>query len=218
MTRAARPGPDDEELDDAWKAALAGDRQALQKAVKPYLGELLRAARREVRYRVALGYFERDDPTAEELVGEVLVRAWQKRDDWQPTLPLRVWLLALLYRVAHDLSRREARRKRITVSLDDPVPTVPDHEVWDWYDPDAMTRWEDVVEAYTMTPEDEAVADEALTRALDPRSREIFLLCELRRVPISEAALALGISVDEAARLLEQARRRIGLSEDKNLI
>src|SRR5258705_7635308 len=42
------------ELNDAWNAALRGDREAFRAAMTPHLGELLRAARHEVRYRVAL--------------------------------------------------------------------------------------------------------------------------------------------------------------------
>ena len=198
-------------------------RPAFQAAVRPYLGELLRGARHELRYQVALGNFRTDDPTAHELVGEVLIRAWQKRHGRQSALPLRVWLLALLYRVAHDLSRREARQKRIPAeSLEEPVPPGPiyddDEGFWEWYQPDEMTRWEDVVETPTMTPEEQAGTDEELTRTLDPRARELFLLCELHRVPLTEAALALGMSVKQAARLLEKARRDLGLGQDRNLI
>src|SRR6267378_1597196 len=222
MTKAARSTRSDAEGEDAWKAPLE-DREAFQAAARPYLSELLRAARHEVRYRVALGDFRADDPTAEELVGEVLIRAWQQRRDRTSCLRLRVWLLALLYRVAHDLSRREVRQERIPAeSLEEPVPPEPiyddDEEFWEWYQPDEMTRWEDVVEAPTMTPEEEAGIDEELTRTLDPRAREIFLLCELNRVPLTEAALALGISVEEGTRLLEEARRDLGLGQDRNLI
>src|ERR1700730_3511682 len=150
MTKAARSTRRDAETEDAWKAALAGEREAFQAAVTPYLAELLRGARREARYRVAPGDFRADDPTAEELVGEVLIRGWQKRHDRQSALPLRVWLLALLYRVAHDLSRREAQQTRVPAqSLEEPVPPEPiyddDEEFWEWYQPDEMTRWEDVV-------------------------------------------------------------------------
>ena len=42
--------------------------------------------------------------------------------------------------------------------------------------------------------------------------------CELHRVPIAEAAVALGKPLDETARLLEEARRDLGLDGDKNLI
>ena len=96
MTKTARSTRSDAEAEGAWKAAQEGDREAFQAAVRPYLGELLRGARHEVRYRVALGDFRADDPTAEELAGEVLIRAWQKRHDRHSALRLRVWLLALL--------------------------------------------------------------------------------------------------------------------------
>ena len=68
-------GDTDIELDDAWTAALRGDREAFQTTVRPYLDELLGTACHEVRYRVALGHalghFAADDPTPEALVGEV---------------------------------------------------------------------------------------------------------------------------------------------------
>lgn len=198
------------------------NREAFRAAVTPYLAELLRPAPHEVRYRVALGEFEPNDPIAEELVGEVLIRAWPERHNRPSSVRLSVWLLALLYRVARELRRREAQLRRVpTESLKESVPPEPiyddDEEFWEWYQPDAMTRSEDVVEAPTMTPE-EAGTDEELTRTLDPHAREVFLLCELHCVPLSEAALALGIRLDDAARLLEEARRRLGLGEDRNLI
>jgi len=219
MTKPARSSRRDAEADDAWKAALEGDREAFQAAVRPYLSELLRGARHEVRYRVALGDFRADDPTADEVVGEVLIRAWQERRDRTSSVRLRVWLLALLYRVAHNLSRREARQKRIPAEpLEEPAPAEPiyddDEEFWEC----EMMRWEDVVEAPMMTLEEKAGIDEELTRTLDPRAREIFLLCELHRVPLTEAALAPRISVEEAARRLQEARRERGRGQDRNLI
>ena len=57
MTKTARSTRSDAEAEDAWKAALEGDCEAFHTAVRPYLGELLRGARHEVRYRVALGDF-----------------------------------------------------------------------------------------------------------------------------------------------------------------
>jgi DNA-directed RNA polymerase specialized sigma24 family protein len=216
-------GGTDTKSDDAWKAALRGDHDAFQRAVRPYLSELLQSARHEVRYRIALGHFPADELTPEELVGEVLVGAWRERRNRHRSLPLRPWLLALLYRVVHDLSRRAARLRRApTESLEGPVPPEPiyddDEEFWEWYQPDEMTRWEDVVEARTMTPEEEAETDEELTRTLDPRARGVSLLCELHRVPLTEAAVALGIPLEEAAGLLEEARHNLGVDGDKNLI
>jgi RNA polymerase sigma factor (sigma-70 family) len=207
-------------IEAGWKAALRGDRTAFQATVAPHLEELLEAARRELRYRVALGNFGADDLTAEELVGEVLLRAWQDRNRRPSSLGVKAWLLALLFRVAGDLARREARLRRIpTESLEALVPPEPiyddDEEFWEWYQPDELTRWEDVVEAPSMTPEEVAAVDEQLTRTIDPRNREVFILYELHRVPLSETALALGLSVTETARLLEEARRDLGVGADR---
>jgi RNA polymerase sigma factor (sigma-70 family) len=223
MKKTARPNLSGAELDDAWKAALRGDRDAFRAAVTPHLDELLRAARREVRYRVALGDFDRDNPTPEELVGEVLIRAWQQRNDRPSPVRLKTWLLALLYGLAHEFLRRERRQSQMPrESFEAPVPPEPiyddDEGFYEWYQPDEMTRWEDVIEAPTMTPEEEADTDEVLTHTLDPRAREVFLLCELHRVPLSEAAAALGIPLEDAARLLAEASRDLGLDRDKNLI
>jgi RNA polymerase sigma-70 factor, ECF subfamily len=208
-------------IEAGWKAALRGDRAAFQATVAPHLEELLGAARRELSYRVALGNFGADDLTPEELVGEALLRAWQDRYRRPSSLGVKVWLLALLFRVARDLARREAGLRRIpTESLEALVPPEPiyddDEEFWEWYQPDELTRWEDVVEAPAMTPEEMAAADERLTRTTDPRAREVFLLYKLHRVPLSETALALGLSVTETARLLEEARRDLGVAADRN--
>ncbi len=63
-----------------------------------------------------------------------------------------------------------------------------------------------------MTPEQAASVEEELIRGLDPRAREAFLLFELHRVPLAEVAVALGLSIKEAARLIEQARNRLDLT------
>jgi len=96
-------------IEAGWRAALQGDRAAFQATIAPHLEKLVEAARRELRYRVALGNLGADDLTAEELVGEVLLRAWQDRYRRPSSLGVKVWLLALLFRVARDLARREAR-------------------------------------------------------------------------------------------------------------
>jgi RNA polymerase sigma-70 factor, ECF subfamily len=190
-----------------WDAALRGDRDAFRAAVAPYLGELLEPARREIDYHVALGDFDADDLTLEELVGDVLARAWKDRQRRPRGTGIRTWLLALLLRVAETAARREARLKRLaTVSLERPVPPEPiyddDESFWEWYQPDHLTRWEDVVD-------DAAAADEAFTRTLDPQTREIFLLSEVHGIALPEIARALDLPDAEAARLLAEARRRI---------
>lgn len=182
------------------------EQAAFQAAVKPHLQELFEAARRELRYRVALGDFGPDLLTAEELVGETLARAWRDRHRRPPLLKFRVWLLAVLFRVAEDIARREAQfRKLATESLEAPVPPEPlyddDESFWEWYQPDELTRWEDVVaDPSSLSPEDAVAADEQFTRSLAPRARQVFVLHTIHRVSLREVAQALGISVSEARR------------------
>jgi DNA-directed RNA polymerase specialized sigma24 family protein len=220
--RAASRKPPSKQPDADWAAALRGDRAAFEAAVASYIGELLDAAKRELRYRRAVGDFGPDDLTAEELVGEVLIRAWYDRRRRPPSLAVRTWLLALLFRVAKSLAQRERRfRKLASISLEAPTPPEPiyddDEEFWEWYQPDDLTRWEDVVDAPVATPEAVAAADEELVRGVDPAQREAFLLFELYRVPLPEVAVALGRSVKEAARLIEEARNRFGLASGEQM-
>ena len=105
------------------QTSARSEQAAFQAAVKPHLQELFEAARRELRYRVALGDFGPDLLTAEELVGETLARAWRDRRRRPRLLKFRVWLLAVLFRVAEDIARDEAQfRKLATESLQASVP------------------------------------------------------------------------------------------------
>jgi RNA polymerase sigma-70 factor (ECF subfamily) len=180
-------------------------------SVAPYVGELLEAARREVNYRVALGDLGPDDLGPEELVGETLARAWRDRDRRPASLSLRPWLLALLHRVSESIVRREKRlRKLAPVSLERAVPPPPiyddDEEFWEWYQPDDMTRWEDVAtEPIELTPEEIVEAEERL-RSLAPRTRLAWLLRHVHRLTLPEIAQALGVQVQEAARLIAEAQ------------
>jgi RNA polymerase sigma factor (sigma-70 family) len=195
---------------------------AFEASVASHLDELLDAAGRELRYRIALGDFNCNDLNAEELVGEVLLRASENQHRRPPSLGVRAWLLALLFRVVKSLAKREARfRKLATVSLEALTPPPPiyddDEEFWEWYQPDELTRWEDVLDAPVMTPEQVATFDEELTHGLDSHEREAFLLFELHRLPLPEVAAALGLSVAEAGRLIEDARSRLGLAGERQI-
>ena len=195
-----------------WRDALTGDREAFNRLVAPHLDELLRAARRELRCRVALGELRPDDLSPEELVGETLVRAWADRQRRPPLLGVRAWLLALLFRVSESIARREARlRKLAPVSLEAKPPPEPfyddDESFWEWYQPDDMTRWEDVLaEPTSLTPE-EVVESEERLRSLAPRERLVYVLHDIHRLSPAEVAQAAGVPPDEVLRLLAKARR-----------
>jgi RNA polymerase sigma-70 factor (ECF subfamily) len=183
--------------------------------LEKYTGELLAAAQREVRYRGALGELGADDLSPEELVGETLARAWRERDRRPARLGERAWLLALLHRVAEGIVRREARfRKLAPVSLEARPPPEPfyddDEGFYEWYQPDEMTRWEDLAaEPLELTPEEVVAAEEEL-RSAAPRTRLVFVLHDIHHLSVAEVAQALGIPRDEVLRRLEEARKKAG--------
>jgi RNA polymerase sigma factor (sigma-70 family) len=188
------------------------DRETFDRLVAPHLDELLRAARREVRYRIAMDELGPDDLAPEELVGETLARAWHERERRPELLSVRAWLLALLHRRADQIARRESRFRRFaSVPLEAEPPPAPiyddDEEFYEWYQPDEMTRWEDLVaEPSELAPEEVVAAEEEL-RSLAPRTRLVYVLHDIHRLTVREIAQALGIRGEEVLRLLEEARR-----------
>ena len=113
---------------DAWTRALAGDRDAFEEAVAPYQDELLTAARRQVTVQRQNALLSDDALTPEELAGETLVRAYDRRATYDADrMPLRAWLLGLQTRTLMRLAHAEARYDdRTPISLDAPVPTGED--------------------------------------------------------------------------------------------
>jgi RNA polymerase sigma-70 factor (ECF subfamily) len=197
-----------------WQRILDGDREAFNAAVRPYVPELSAAIGRELRYHRALGTLEPDNPTVEEVIADVLDRAWRDRHRRPTGLHLRVWLLGLTFRMLERLVQREERRRAAAaVSLEEPVPDQPgedDETFWEWYQPDETVRWEDVIPAPNASLPDEILADvEAASRRLPAQHRRVFLLRMFHRLRLVEVAAALRLAPDEASRLLADAQEMI---------
>jgi RNA polymerase sigma-70 factor, ECF subfamily len=197
-----------------WVKALHGDRDAFERAVAPYLGTLLDAAMRELRYHNALGDFGGDSPTAEELVGEVLIRAWRDRKRRPANLSTRAWLIGLLFRVVEDLISRELRFQEVLAKSTEGPPPPParyddDEGFWEWYQPDDAPHLEDELPERTFTPEEMAIADDDFAHVLPPRARQALLLHDVHGVPMREVATVLGTSGEKAWRILSKARKAL---------
>jgi len=198
-----------------WVVALHGDREAFQRVVAPHLGTLLDAAVHELRYHNALGDFGGDSPTAEEVVGEVLIRAWRDRKRRPANLSTRAWLIGLLFRVVQDLIRRELRFHGALAKSTEGSPPPPtsyddDEGFWEWYQPDEASHLEDLLAERTFTPEEMAIADDDFGHALPLRARQALLLHDVHGVPMHEVATVIGTSEDKARCILSKARRILG--------
>ncbi len=99
------------------EAAIAGDAEAFGLLYERYVDQVFRY----LYYRIG------ERATAEDLVSEVFLRAWQKVRDYRHRgLPFAAWL----YRIAHNLlvdhRRREGRRPTLPLKPDPEVKLASD--------------------------------------------------------------------------------------------
>lgn len=203
-------GQQDTSVTVLWERSLDGDRQAFQQLVSSSLDELFAAAQRDIRYHVALGDLRHPDLAPEELVGETLLRAWRDRRRKPQSLPIRPWLLGLQFRVLTRIVRQERLLKRlISTSLETPVPAAPiyddDESFWEWFQPDEMVRWEDILSS-------DATADPALelfdqdVSGLSPMARQVLVLRQIHHLTFAEIAFGLRISYERLSQLWREGR------------
>lgn len=202
----------DEEL---WRRVVErDDRDALSTLVAEHLDDLRRTARHELAYFTALGDLPPDTITADELVGEVLDRAWRGRKRRPADLELTAWLHGLLFRIVDRLVRKERERRQFEqLSIEEEVPKEPiietDDEFYDWYEPDEVVKWEDVIPDNVPTPEMIAEALEEPVLELEPVTRRAFILHDALSLSVRTTARVLGISQREARERIVAARREV---------
>ncbi len=197
-----------------WEAVARDDKAAFSALVEPFLADLEELARHEIAYFTSLGDLDPDWITPKELVGEALAVAWRGRRRKPRSLSLKAWLSGVLIRTAERIARHRRRVREVeeAVSLEDPVPPPPiyddDEEFWEWYQPDDLTRYEDVLPATTITPEDIAfVLESSEQRARLPAlERRVLLLHDRQHLPLPEIAVILRRSVAEVRLALISAR------------
>ena len=208
---------------DAWPQALAGDRDAFQAVVAPHQSRMLAAARRLIATEVAAGTLRPDALTHEELVGEALVQAWERRSQFDADrLSLRAWLLGLQTRALARFARQESRYTDAkAVSLDQEVPGNEDNDavgeaLYEFRQPFDVTTYADLIPG--STPVDIEAGDgdtAALTDAelaaldganLDPDSRTAVLLHDEFELSLAETAQILDASLKDTASALNLAR------------
>lgn len=198
-----------------WRAVLAGDKDQFRRLIEPHLAELTRAAARELRYRRAVGDLRPQDLAADELVGETLARAWRDRGRKPLDLEVRAWLLGLMFKVLEAVVRGERRARRLAgISLEAPATEAAsaddavEEDFWEWYQPDEVTRWEDVIPATDVAAEE--LAEEGADR-LPASERQALVLRVEHQLTVVEIASVMNVAPPRVVELIEAARRRLGL-------
>jgi RNA polymerase sigma-70 factor (ECF subfamily) len=130
----------------------------------------------------------RDRDAAEDLLQDVLARAWSRLHLWRPGTSLRTWLFAIMHNLHANQVRDRARR---------PAPAAVDDD-----HPAFATRAEqgDGLEL--------AALEAALAR-LPEEQRAVVLLVGLEELSYGDAAAALGVPVGTVMSRLHRGREKL---------
>lgn len=146
------------------------DELSFKEFVEAYSNDLLYYAR----------YIIHSKEEAEEIVSDVFVDVWMMRDKLHEKRNIKAWLLTMTHNRSISYLRKKCSRPD-AVSLD---------EVEYCFLPDDL-----------QTPDERMISQEEMARInhainqLPPRSRQVFILAKIERLPYKEISEILGISV-----------------------
>ena len=200
-----------------WQAMLeSDDRDAFEALVKPYMDDLFRSARHDLEYYVAQGHLHERDFTPEEVAGEALIQAWQRRHQRPDEMSLRGWLLGTQYRALRGLVKRlKTYRHNKALSLDAPIP--PDGpegfetQEWfyEWRQPFSQLVWEDVIPGEKPVNLEIPLERGQVQSLSNPDAYHVLMLHDAFEVPLPEVAFTMERAVDALAEELGQARANL---------
>ncbi len=200
--------------DTTWRDALSsGDKDGFRAAIEPHTDTLLAAARRDLSYYKAKGKIGDQDLVPEDVVGEAIVQAWDRRDKLPEQMSLRGWMLAVTHRAGRGLvARQHTLDTEKVISLDAPVPTEGDASdsaqqwFYEWYQPDSVVTWEEITPGSVPIDLSEPVDGRLLDLIDDEDARGALLLHQEFDMDPSEVAYAMGTSLNELAERVQGAR------------
>jgi RNA polymerase sigma-70 factor (ECF subfamily) len=172
-------------------------RERFLSLVDRYLGQLYNFVRREIAYCMADGQLPRDGIAVEDVVDEVIVRAWREFSEETAPRAFRARLIHLaLEQLATEIRRAREEAGRVVLGPADVVET--EDEVLPLVD--------------DLTPEQIAESREMgrfITRTLNSLPaewRRVFVLHDIEDLPLTDVARITGLSRPAVRRALEQAR------------
>lgn len=146
----------------------------------------------------------KSDYLTEELLQDVFVKVWDKRQDLDPERSFRSYLFRIAENQVYDFFRKAARDKRLEAYLVNAASEFYSH-----------------VEESLYRKESAAMINKAIAQ-LPPKRRHIFTLCKLEGRSYEEVSLLLGVSTstinDHVVKASRTVRDYLLLSKDMAVI
>lgn len=154
-------------------AVLAGETARFEWLVRKYQGRVFATARR----------YSRNESEVEDIVQEVLIKAFQKLSSYRGDAPFEHWLMRLAVRTCYDFLRRRRRSRESSFSEIGPQETcgLENFLADPGKDESAAAAARDLVEA--------------IFARLSPSARLVLTLLEIEERPVKEIAALTGWSV-----------------------
>lgn len=195
----------------------AGRRQAFFDLLKPMLASVRDHARRELRILELEGKLEPGSVTADDLVDEVMERAWERYAERPARLSLDLWLIDLLHEVVRDWTKEPPHESlEEEVRVDEP-PDVGEQEWWAaLLGYDEPLYLEDLIPGYEGTELWEQLDRKEqrdrllkLLGQLPEQQRQALMLSVVEGYDLAEIAMIQDRSEEEIRRDIEEARKHL---------
>ncbi|MCA9158307.1 MAG: HPF/RaiA family ribosome-associated protein [Planctomycetales bacterium] len=201
------------------RGAEIGNQKEFLTLLRPLLGHLRDHATRELRMLEMNELFPRDQVTADDLLDEVMARAWLRFAGRPREIPLDLWLVNLLDETLDEKIEPESRTKKSLNQHADEVHSkdlhqVDDQEWWVWLlgeDEtislgDAISSGEGTAAAEQVKSRDLKDRIHALLGAMPKAQRQAFVLHILEAYELYEVAMIQDRAETEVQADIEAAR------------
>jgi RNA polymerase sigma factor (sigma-70 family) len=202
------------------------NRESFFSQINRHLKELYRFVRHQLAYSESVGDLIPGELSLEEVVDEVLLRAYREFVKNPTKREMRAWLLQLARKQLAAAVRRSRAERNLTVHIEEDIPETPPteevstlgDEILDFYQPDEDLKLKDIFpDVDVSTPEDFVAAKEELLRCVNaalagmPNEwRRALRLRHAGGLTDEELAEALQKAAPEVERILDYARQHRG--------
>jgi len=212
-----------QKLDKLHRAASkssADQKKDFFTAINAVLPEVRKFIEHEVNYMRSQGDLPWDFPEVQDVLDEVLVRAFESDNRPEEANQLKQWLIQLSIDVLAEESAKFKAESQMTPKEKwyDPLDEITDEEFWEFYQPDDGRRVEDMESDYETDPEkytenvSMAYYFQQVLHQLPGRWRRALELVYQNQVSPEQAAQCLKVSQEELQDMLQKA---IGFLREK---